>query len=119
MRGSKTRSGLEAITDPAVYQRVSELFSQAAELPVQDQAAFLREKCGGDADLLRPYKTFCRKTGRARLSRSSRQIARYPSFTKILADELYPITRSFDRWELVEWESFIAQLRCGSSEPSR
>ena len=53
MRGSKTRSGLEAITDPAVYQRVSELFSQAAELPVQDQAAFLRDKCGGDADLLR------------------------------------------------------------------
>ena len=53
MRGSKTRSGLNAITDPAVYKRVSELFSQAAELPVQDQAAFLRDKCGSDTDLLR------------------------------------------------------------------
>ena len=53
MRGSKTRSGLNAITDPAVYKQVEELFSQAAELPVQDQAAFLRDKCGGDTDLLR------------------------------------------------------------------
>ncbi len=53
MRGSRTRSGLNAITDPAVYKRVAELFSQAAELPVQDQAAFLRDKCGSDTDLLR------------------------------------------------------------------
>ena len=53
MRGSKTRSGLNAITDPAVYQRVSELFSQAAELPVHDQAAYLRDKCGSDTGLLR------------------------------------------------------------------
>ncbi len=53
MRGSKTRSGLNAITDPAVYKRVAELFSQAAELPVQDRAAFLQDKCGSDADLLR------------------------------------------------------------------
>ncbi|MBV9264661.1 MAG: serine/threonine protein kinase [Acidobacteriaceae bacterium] len=53
MRGSKTRSGLNAITDPAVYKRVAELFSQAAELPVQHQAAFLRDRCGSDSDLLR------------------------------------------------------------------
>ena len=53
MHGSKTRSGLNAITDPAVYKRVAELFSQAAELPVQDQAAFLRDKCGSDTDILR------------------------------------------------------------------
>ena len=53
MRGSKTRSGLNAITDPAVYKRVAELFSQAAELPAQNQAAFLRDKCGSDTDLLR------------------------------------------------------------------
>ncbi len=53
MHGSKTRSGLNAITDPAVYKRVAELFSQTAELPVQDQAAFLRDKCGSDIDLLR------------------------------------------------------------------
>ncbi len=53
MRGSKTRSGLNAITDPAVYKRVSELFSQAAALPAQDQAAFLRNRCGSDTDLLR------------------------------------------------------------------
>ncbi len=53
MRGSKTRSGLNAITDPAVYKRVAELFSQAAELPVQEQAAFLRDKCGSDTNLLR------------------------------------------------------------------
>jgi len=53
VRGSKTRSGLSAITDPAVYKRVAELFSQAAELPVQEQAAFLRDKCGSDTDLLR------------------------------------------------------------------
>jgi serine/threonine protein kinase/Tol biopolymer transport system component len=53
VRGSRTRSGLNAITDPAVYKRVAELFSQAAELPVEEQAAFLREKCGSDADLLR------------------------------------------------------------------
>jgi serine/threonine protein kinase/dipeptidyl aminopeptidase/acylaminoacyl peptidase len=53
VRGSKTRSGLNAITDPAVYKRVAELFSQAAELPLQDQAAFLRDKCGSDTDLLR------------------------------------------------------------------
>ncbi len=53
MRGSKTRSGLNAITDPAVYKQVAELFSQAAELSVQDQAAFLRDKCGTDTHLLR------------------------------------------------------------------
>ncbi len=53
MHGSRTRSGFNAITDPAVYKRVSELFSQAAELPVQDQAAFLQDKCGSDTDLLR------------------------------------------------------------------
>jgi serine/threonine protein kinase len=51
--GSKPRSGLNAITDPAVYKRAAELFSQAAELPAQDQAAFLRDKCGSDTDLLR------------------------------------------------------------------
>lgn len=53
MHGSKTRSGLNAITDPAVYKRVAELFWEAAELAVQDQAAFLRDKCGSDTDLLR------------------------------------------------------------------
>jgi eukaryotic-like serine/threonine-protein kinase len=57
VRGSKTRSGLNAITDPAVYKRVSELFSRAAELPVQDQAAFLQDKCGSDTDLLRLVQT--------------------------------------------------------------
>jgi serine/threonine protein kinase len=59
--GSKTRSGLNAITDPAVYKRVSELFSQAAELPVQDQAAFLRGKCGSDTDLLRLVQNLLRE----------------------------------------------------------
>jgi serine/threonine protein kinase/Tol biopolymer transport system component len=53
VHGSKTRSGLNAITDPALYKRVADLFSQIAELPVQDQAAFLRDKCGSDTDLLR------------------------------------------------------------------
>ncbi|MBV8865463.1 MAG: serine/threonine protein kinase, partial [Acidobacteriaceae bacterium] len=53
MRGSKPRSGINAITDPAVYKQVEELFSRAAELPEQDQAAFLRDKCGSDTDLLR------------------------------------------------------------------
>lgn len=53
MHGSKPRSGINAITDPAVYRRLAELFSQAAELPVQDEAAFLRDKCGSDTDLLR------------------------------------------------------------------
>ncbi len=53
MPGSKPRFGLNAITDPAAYKRVAELFSQAAELPVQDQAAFLRDKCGSDTNLLR------------------------------------------------------------------
>jgi eukaryotic-like serine/threonine-protein kinase len=61
VHGSKTRSGLNAISDPAVYKRVAELFSQAADLPVNDQAVFLRDKCGSDTDLLRLVQSLLRE----------------------------------------------------------
>jgi eukaryotic-like serine/threonine-protein kinase len=61
VRGSKRRSGLNAITDPAAYKRLAELFSQAAELPLEDQAAFLQDKCGSDADLLRLVESLLQK----------------------------------------------------------
>ena len=53
MHGSKTRSGLKAITDPALHDRVAAVFSQAVELTPDEQSSFLQEQCGSDADLLR------------------------------------------------------------------
>ncbi len=53
MRGSRARSGLRAITDPALYSRVAELFSQAVELAPEEQSSFLQEQCGSNTDLLR------------------------------------------------------------------
>ena len=87
---------------------------------MQDQAAFLREKCGGDADFTpaRPQNLLQED----REGPIEPELAADRSTTRHsqdLSGGLYPFTRSFDRWELVEWESFIAQLRCGSSEPSR
>jgi Tol biopolymer transport system component len=51
--GSRTRSGLKAITDPALHDRVAALFSRVVELAPGEQASFLREHCGSDPDLLR------------------------------------------------------------------
>jgi Tol biopolymer transport system component len=51
--GSRTRSGLKAITDPALHNRIAALFSQAVELSPDKQSSFLQEQCGTEADLLR------------------------------------------------------------------
>jgi len=53
VHGSRTRSGLKAITDAELHNRVAALFSQAVELTPGEQSAFLQEQCGSDADLFR------------------------------------------------------------------
>lgn len=64
MHGSGTRSGLSAITDPALHKRLAELFSQAAELPLQDQAVFLQNECGSDTELLRGIESLLQEDRR-------------------------------------------------------
>lgn len=61
MRGSKARSGPKAITDPALYKRAEELFSQAVELTPEEQLTFLQEQCGSDTDLLRLVQDLLRE----------------------------------------------------------
>jgi Tol biopolymer transport system component len=65
VRGSRTRSGLEAITDPAVYQRAAELFSLAVELAPEEQSSFLQKQCGSDPNLLRLVENLLREDQRA------------------------------------------------------
>ncbi|MBV9033174.1 MAG: serine/threonine-protein kinase [Acidobacteriaceae bacterium] len=61
MRGSRARSGLKAITDPALYKRAEELFSQAVELTSEEQLPFLQEQCGSNTDLLRLVQDLLRE----------------------------------------------------------
>jgi serine/threonine protein kinase/WD40 repeat protein len=53
VHGSRPRSGLEAITDPALHNRAADLFSRALDLSSDEQAAFLQEECRSDTELLR------------------------------------------------------------------
>jgi serine/threonine protein kinase len=61
VHGSKPRSGLETITDPALHNRVAELFSRAVELSPDEQAAFLEQQCGTDSDLFRVLQNLLRE----------------------------------------------------------
>ncbi|MCU1291272.1 MAG: serine/threonine protein kinase [Bryobacterales bacterium] len=69
MRGSRTRSGSEAITDPARYERVAELFSLAVELAPEEQSSFLQKQCGSDLELLRLVQNLLREDGKGPLFR--------------------------------------------------
>ena len=52
MHGSRTRSGLESITDPVLYSRVVELFFQAVALPPEEQLPFLATQCANAPEML-------------------------------------------------------------------
>ena len=97
MRRSKTRSGLNAITDPAVYKQLEELFSQASELPEADQAAFLRDKCGSDTDLLRLVQNLLQQDREGIIEPQLAADSSKQAFAKTSADEPYLITRLLSR----------------------
>jgi Protein kinase domain/WD40-like Beta Propeller Repeat len=65
VRGSRKHSGLEAIANAGLYNKVAELFAAAMDVPPHERVALLEKRYGGDRDLLAVVLDLVEEDGRA------------------------------------------------------
>src|SRR5215470_12193178 len=78
------------------WQRIQSLFHQAVDLPEEEQPAFLKKSCGGDADLIAEVQAMLEadSKGNSVLDRDMANVAHQ----MLAADTASPVAKEFGHY---------------------